>query len=267
MKRIEHSLIPIWTKYPEIFSTDDISVETSPIVELISEVFTTGDYYYYLINIREQRLSHQLPAISSIHGLKNVPVHLQEIIDLIHPDDISFVLRAEDACSKKVTEIGAEHLRSLKSCYCFRMRVADGTYHLFHHQAIALVVDNDNKIAHSLNIHTDISHLSTTNNYIATVIGINGRNDFYQIDLSNLPKNTYNSSLTKRELEILPFIAQGMSSTEIAGQLGISILTVRVHRKNILRKTNTHNCTSLVRHCMELGLLLYAQIVNTGMIA
>ncbi|MEZ0450719.1 LuxR C-terminal-related transcriptional regulator [Sphingobacterium thalpophilum] len=264
MKRVEHSLTPIWAKYPEIFSTDGVSVDASKIVDLISEIFITGDYYYYLINILEQRISHQHPAICSIHGLTNVPMHLQEIINLIHPDDIPFVLRAEDASYKKVIEIGAEHLKSLKSCYCFRMRVADGTYHLFHHQAITLVADNDNKMVHSLNIHADISHLSTTNNYIATIMGIHGRNDFYQIDLSKRPKRTYSCSLTKRELALLPYIAQGMSSTEISRQLGISALTVRVHRKNILRKTNTHNNTSLIRRCMELGLLFYAQIVDIG---
>lgn len=265
MKNKEHSLTPIWGKYPEIFSSDDLALDAPTILELISEIFLTGDYYYYLINIRLQELSHQHPNIIPIHGLEIVPTQLQEIIDLIHPDDIPFVLRAEEACYDKVNQIGVKHLKSLKSCYCFRMRVADGSYRLFHHQAITLIADKEHKMVCSLNIHTDISHLSTKNNYIATVMGFNGRNDFYQIDLS--PQSTKDSNscpLTKRELELLPYIAQGMSSTEIAEKLEISQLTVRVHRKNILRKTNTSNSTSLIRRCMELGLLLYTNIIDVG---
>ncbi|WP_104384535.1 LuxR C-terminal-related transcriptional regulator [Sphingobacterium sp. HMA12] len=266
MKNKEHSLTLIWGKYPEIFSSDDLAVDSSTIIDLISEIFLTGDYYYYLINIRAQELSHQHPNILHIHGLEIVPAQLQEVIDLIHPDDIPFVLNAEEACYAKVNEIGAKHLKSLKSCYCFRMRVADGSYRLFHHQAITLIADQENKIVRSLNIHTDISHLSTKNNYIATVMGINGRNDFYQIDLSGkAEKNKHSCPLTKRELDLLPYIAQGMSSTEIAKQLEISQLTVRVHRKNILRKTNTRNSSSLIKRCIELGLLLYTQVVDTGL--
>lgn len=268
MKNREHSLAPIWEKYPEIFSSDDLTVDASKILELISEIFITGDYYYYLINIRIQELSHQHPNIVHIHGLEIAPTQLQDIIDLIHPDDIPFVLRAEEACYDKVNEIGAEHLKSLKSCYCFRMRVADGSYRLFHHQAITLIADKENKIVRSLNIHTDISHLSTKNNYIASVMGFNGRNDFHQIDLSPKPtKNSNSCPLTKRELELLSYIAQGMSSAEIAEKLEISQLTVRVHRKNILRKTNTRNSTSLIKRCMELGLLFYTQIVDVGLLS
>ncbi len=263
MKNKEHSLTPIWGKYPEIFSSNDLAMDASTIIDLISEIFLTGDYYYYLINIRAHELSHQHPNILHIHGLEFIPSQLQEIIDLIHPDDVPFVLNAEEACSAKVNEIGSQYIKSLKSCYCFRMRVADGSYRLFHHQAIALITDKENKLVRSLNIHTDISHLTRTNNYIATVMGINGRTDFYQIDLSARPKkDNSNCPLTKRELELLPFIAQGMSSIEIAKQLEISQLTVRVHRKNILRKTNTCNSSSLIKRCIELGLLLYTQIID-----
>ncbi|MEJ5146015.1 LuxR C-terminal-related transcriptional regulator [Sphingobacterium sp. MYb388] len=262
MKPNEHSLVPIWEKYPEIFSSDEIPDDKISILEFISEIFIPGEYYYYLIDILRQEITYQHPNITKIHGFTTMPNHLEEIINLIHPDDISFVMKAEEHCSKKMSEIGAEHLRSLKSCYWFRMRVADGSYHLFHHQAITLITDKENRVVRSLNIHTDISYLTKTNNYMATVVGFNDRNDFHQIDLSPL-QNNKGLILTNRELQILPYIAQGMTSSEIAQQLEISSLTVRVHRKNILRKTDTCNSSSLIKRCIELGLLIYTQIINT----
>ncbi len=50
-----------------------------------------------------------------------------------------------------------------------------------------------------------------------------------------------NSSLTKREFEILTLLAEGMSNKLIARELDISNGTVKVHMKNLLRKINVHS--------------------------
>ncbi|NGM66234.1 LuxR C-terminal-related transcriptional regulator [Sphingobacterium sp. SGR-19] len=256
MEESEHTLLPIWEKYPAIFSSEEATENNESVTALLSDIFVGGDFYYYLIDIRQQTLSHQHPNLCKIHGLTSQPKHLQHIINLIHPEDIPFVLRAEEYCYGKVAEIGVQHVRNLKSCYCFRMRIADGSYHLFHHQAIIAVVDDNGRMSRSLNIHTDIQDLSRQNSYIATLMGINGCTDFYQADLScefGLHKTC--NPFSKREREILRFIADGFSSEIIAQQLGISVQTVNVHRKNMLKKTNTHNSRALLKMCIEMGLL------------
>lgn len=53
--------------------------------------------------------------------------------------------------------------------------------------------------------------------------------------------------LTKRQLQIVKLIAKGMSSKEIAQQLGLSNRTVEVHRYNILRKTNSKNSIAAIQ--------------------
>lgn len=55
------------------------------------------------------------------------------------------------------------------------------------------------------------------------------------------------SSLTRRELEIVNLIAEGLSSEKIAERLYISRKTVEAHRYNIFRKLNITNAISLVR--------------------
>lgn len=54
---------------------------------------------------------------------------------------------------------------------------------------------------------------------------------------------------TKRELEIIKYIAQGKLSKEIADTLNIAKSTVDTHRKRILTKSNTHNATELINFC------------------
>ena len=60
--------------------------------------------------------------------------------------------------------------------------------------------------------------------------------------------------LSKRELEVVEFIKYGMSSKEIAGQLGVSLKTIEVHRYNILKKLTLPNAPALVNFLNHHGL-------------
>ncbi|MES2704150.1 MAG: helix-turn-helix transcriptional regulator [Bacteroidota bacterium] len=53
--------------------------------------------------------------------------------------------------------------------------------------------------------------------------------------------------LTRREIDILLCVAQGLSSKQIAEKLFLSIKTVGHHRSNILEKTGAGNLAAVVR--------------------
>ena len=63
------------------------------------------------------------------------------------------------------------------------------------------------------------------------------------------------SDLTKREQEILAFLAEGASNDEIAKTLVISPKTVARHRENIMRKLNLHSRSELVRYAIRKGII------------
>ncbi|MCX7909256.1 MAG: response regulator transcription factor [Ignavibacteria bacterium] len=56
-----------------------------------------------------------------------------------------------------------------------------------------------------------------------------------------------NVSITKREQEILNYVAMGKTSQEIADILGISVRTVQNHRANIMQKLGIKTASGLVR--------------------
>ncbi|HLG40536.1 MAG TPA: response regulator transcription factor [Chitinophagaceae bacterium] len=62
------------------------------------------------------------------------------------------------------------------------------------------------------------------------------------------------NALSRRELDIIQLIKQGMSSKEIASQLEISLKTVEVHRYNILKKLKLKNTAALVNFINVNGL-------------
>ena len=57
--------------------------------------------------------------------------------------------------------------------------------------------------------------------------------------------------LTKRELQILKLVADGMTDDEIATTLSISDHTAGVHRSHIFTKLEVRNAAEAVRYAMR----------------
>ena len=61
--------------------------------------------------------------------------------------------------------------------------------------------------------------------------------------------------LTKRELEILILVSEGLTSKVIAEKLFISPFTVVKHRKNIIKKLGVKNFNEVVKYAVVNGLI------------
>jgi NarL family two-component system response regulator LiaR len=63
------------------------------------------------------------------------------------------------------------------------------------------------------------------------------------------------TELTKREMEVLKLIANGMSNSEIAGQLVISDHTVKGHVSNIFSKLHLADRTQAAVYAWQKGVV------------
>jgi PAS domain S-box-containing protein len=61
--------------------------------------------------------------------------------------------------------------------------------------------------------------------------------------------------LSKREIEVLTLMAEGLSTKALAQQLNISHFTARNHIQNILEKLNLHSKSQAVAYAFKKGLL------------
>lgn len=62
-------------------------------------------------------------------------------------------------------------------------------------------------------------------------------------------------TLSQRETEIVQFIAQGYTNSQMAEALFLSIHTVSTHRKNILRKLHIKSTSELVLYAIKTGIV------------
>lgn len=69
------------------------------------------------------------------------------------------------------------------------------------------------------------------------------------------PVTRIESPFSDRECEVLRLIASGKTSEQIAERLHISHLTVKAHRRNMMRKLNVNNAAELISKALEMGFL------------
>lgn len=78
-----------------------------------------------------------------------------------------------------------------------------------------------------------------------------GKKVFFRTDTSLLKFSE--CKLSSKEIEVLNFLRFGKNVNEIAVLLDKSVNTVRTHKKNIAKKTNTHSVIEMVEKAKSLG--------------
>jgi DNA-binding NarL/FixJ family response regulator len=97
---------------------------------------------------------------------------------------------------------------------------------------------------------------------IDAIITVNKGGVYFSFEAGKIYKATLEKGsklavLTKRENEIVKYIADGFTNLQISQHLFISIDTVDTHRKNLYTKLNVTNTASLIRYAIENNLVSY----------
>ena len=104
----------------------------------------------------------------------------------------------------------------------------------------------------------DVSSFNHDHKMVHVIDKMTGRDN--NIILENITTDFFfpdaeETLLTKREKEILYWMADGLSSKQMADKLFIAENTIANHRKNILQKTNSKNVAELIRYAINNGII------------
>jgi len=83
-------------------------------------------------------------------------------------------------------------------------------------------------------------------------LGLLGR---YQASSAAAPIPHPTLNLSKREIQVLALVAEGLTNAEIGLKLITSKRTIETHRQNIIAKTQTRNTAALIKLAARQGLL------------
>ncbi|MDP4284862.1 MAG: response regulator transcription factor [Bacteroidota bacterium] len=114
--------------------------------------------------------------------------------------------------------------------------------------------DKNNNPLMSFGVITNVNHFKSEIPIIQVVEKINSSDTLE--DAETVFKKSYFPNqegrlFTRREKEILLYLANGLSSKEIANKLNLSEFTVINHRRNMMMKAGSKNVTQLISYALR----------------
>lgn len=70
--------------------------------------------------------------------------------------------------------------------------------------------------------------------------------------------------LTEREVQVLRFLAEGLTTKEVASALDLAVETIRTYRKTLMKKLKVHNVAGLVQFAASAGVILIPRLKDSG---
>jgi len=220
-----------------------------------SPIFYAGDYsqgkYLYIDPSCQTVLGYKVEHIA-----REGPVYFTS---LWHPAD--FKIYSEKIFPETIKFLKAQHpgeRLKFSSSINYRIKARNGKYLTVLQRSTYFLHPDTGQPLAVVGFIIDITHYKEDSKVIHTIEKID--RNFSVLSREPVYKAVYypemeSAVLSKREMEVLQLIYQGLSSKVIAEKLFLSIYTINNHRKNILLKTNCRNSSELLNHAIRNGLV------------
>jgi DNA-binding CsgD family transcriptional regulator len=245
-----NKLVEIWKNIPKNTS-QQLELKDQDIIKKYIDVFHIGEYFYLIFNTVTAQAEFVSPEISKHLGIAPEEFDLSTFLSSMHPDDLPYYHHYEKSAVEFFTHLKPEEFFNYKFSYDFRLSTKSGEVKRFLQQVIPIYYFEEGG-ARTLGIFTDITHFGITGIPKLSFIGMNGATSYYNHHLTTDLKKV-DKIFTKRELEILDYVIQGLKSEEIALKLNLSVFTVQTHRKNILKKSGCKTLNQLISTSIREG--------------
>ncbi|UXP32920.1 helix-turn-helix transcriptional regulator [Reichenbachiella agarivorans] len=251
-------LTNLFNSYGHYLAPRSAGIKKLDFDKILATVFSPGPFYHYILDSPTLTFESASESTKQMMGICIVDQPLEVLINLIHPDDFGYMLKCEEYVANFLTtQVTPDKVTHYKISYCLREKVKDGSYRLFMMQNLAVQTTDTGSLLKVLGIHTDISHITNTNNYKLSLTGLNGEPSYLGIDIMNEANvSEFNSNpFTKREIEVIKLLTQGYTAKEMSDMLNISKETIISHKKNAMSKSSSKNSNQLIAYCISRGLI------------
>ncbi|PPK87747.1 LuxR family transcriptional regulator [Neolewinella xylanilytica] len=226
---------------------------SDPVFE---QLLAHASVYCYSVDYATSRFRYVSPGIFSLLGYERLAWQFGgplAAFEHVHPDDRECVRKIYAEIHRELLRHAPEVRTELGFVFTCRMRTARDHYLHLSHQLTFPGVDDRGRPLWDFTLVSDITALK-----VPQVCQL-------QIRCDHLPAPANRKTLvftchatvtfSRREIEILQLVAQGLESQAIADRLFISYHTVCTHRKNLLRKAGVKSPVELVGFGRGVGLV------------
>lgn len=264
MKKEVEKVITLWKKSMTENLKGSKPVPDMAHIGKIASLFASGNFYYFIFNWHTTKMEFVDPNIKNVIGVDPIDWNERLYLDIQTEESLRQTQKKEEAVGHYVMNvIPPEQLQDYKSSYFVTFITPEGEEKRILHQSTTLTLSDNHVTERVLCIHTDVSHLRLIKDESVSMIGMNGRKSYYNIDeelmsIESPDQRVFNisrSSLSNREKEIIKYFSKGETAKEIAERIDVKENTVRTHRQRILEKTGCRNTTELVTKCLIRGII------------
>jgi len=220
------------------------------LLSLEKKLNETGQFFFILDVIQLTGIFYSKGAYN-FFGVKSGQMNPAVVYTAIHPDDVKRFNNARSKLIKLGMEVFNKPVGKTYLSSNFRVKNSKGQYVDLLFQDYICVAGPPVNRAFLIQLHTNITGMIHNRNGYHFYVGPD-QSYFRYPDKDYLRIGYF---FTKREWEIIKYIAAGLDSDQIAENLFLSIHTINRHRQNILKKTGKRSTHDLVIDFQEKGLI------------
>lgn len=218
----------------------------------LKEYSVIGQAYYTVFDYVHCRFTYLEGSVAQVTGFASEQLlngSLKFLAKQLHPDDRPLLLKVMGRINHYLLQAPPSEKPYIS--YCYRLRTKESGYIRVLHEWMRLVRDPKGRLLYCLERCTDITHWQSESQVTLSI-----HTPGVQPNIVYTPVEQERTiAFTSSERNVIRLLAQGLSSKQIAAELGIAFNTVNTYRRNMLRKSNVKNSTELVQLAYEQGII------------
>lgn len=203
----------------------------------------------YIFDFQEMCIPYQR-GVERLLGYTKEEFNFELFNSWYHPDDYDrymYLLKLSNEWARKLKP----DPYSIEASIDYRVRKKNGSYIKILRQTTVFETCFDNSPKSAFSFISDISNIKINTSVNLSLIDVNSGNVIFE----DKEKDPGHVQFTKREIEILNKIKDGLKSQSIADEDGCSKHTVDTHRRKMLQKSGCKNTVELINYCTQKGIL------------
>jgi DNA-binding CsgD family transcriptional regulator len=224
---------------------------SDPLIAQMEEMLKMNKQFFYVGDLIQVKIIFTSSGSKDILGVEPDQFDPGTFYIRTHPDDLT----RHNLARTKLFNLGQDMFITHKEQHIvssnFQIMNASGNYSDLLIQCYLFYTGFPYQTVFIFQVCTDISHFKHINYGYHYYIGDDM--SFFRYPDEKLIKT--GNVFSKREFEIIKFMASGLNSRQIADKLFLSVHTVNTHRRNIIKKTNKDNTQELLMDLKERGVI------------